>query len=297
LTKLLLLLFKFSNEIIRKYLYPFIIVTFLANDVHAEIKSLKQKEAYAFLKKRKRTLNKEKRSPNAQQNGFVNAFLAPFLLPSTHPATHFLKSFEKLFDKTLQQPDQFLFYGFEILKHNGMQTIVKHASIPGYVFKIFHKRFISHEAHHNEWTTRLIGAQTINTKIKELGFEDVLSVPKKWLYPLPQSVKGAQKQTWYILVAEDMYSLSKEENIKCWQQIDASQLEKIFLVVSSLSLWDSHLQNLVFTERGKLAFVDTKHWGPYKPAWANDDWLWNRAYPSLSVDMQSYWLTLWEKSK
>ncbi|CAF23898.1 hypothetical protein [Candidatus Protochlamydia amoebophila] len=277
-----------NRKKIKKLIYFSLGWLSLINSVNSDIISLEQKKSfYRFPKKNPKPLGDTPLS----HDDFVRLFLSPFFISPHHLTAVFLKSFEKQFMEGICQPDLLTTYGFEILKNHYLRTVVKHPAIPGYIFKIACQGHIPHETHYNEWTMRITGSQTIEASIKAFNFEDIFSVPKKWLYPLPKS--NSLNETWYILIAEDMYPLFDKENVKQWKQMDASTLDKIFKMVCHLKLWDTHFQNLVFTETGKLAFVDTKHWGTYKPLFASNEWLWNRIYPALNTEMQAYWLSLW----
>ncbi|MBS4164528.1 hypothetical protein PRO82_001857 [Candidatus Protochlamydia amoebophila] len=182
-----------NRKKIKKLIYFTLGWLSLINSVNSDIISLEQKKSfYRFPKKNP----KPPGDTPLSHNDFVRLFLSPFFISPHHPTAVFLKSFGKQLLEGICQPDLLTTYGFEILKDHYLRTVVKHPAIPDYIFKIACQGHIPHEAHYNEWTMRITGSQTIEAGIKAFGFEDIFSVPKKWLYPLPKS--KSLNENWYF---------------------------------------------------------------------------------------------------
>lgn len=186
--------------------------------------------------------------------------------------------------------------GFTTSKTRSFSRIVvtKHPDFPGYVFKIYldDESYKSNEVAQRFFLRRIKGALTIQNVIDKNNLQDLFKVPKKWIYVLPDAIKAKKKYSYksFILVAEDMHILSKEENKKAWKssQVNKNTLIGLHHILKDAGLLDcTHIDNIPFSKDGKITFIDTEVYGveesrvPFK-----------RLKKALSSKMRHFWYDL-----
>lgn len=214
----------------------------------------------------------------------------PYFLPFDHP----LKSkLDRLFrnERVTESPDSFAKGGFGKVKLSpkGNLVVGRSRELSGYLIKAF----LDVQAPVCEWCNwikRIEGANAIRNALQRHGFTDFV-VPRKWIYPLPQdpspmaSLSSQRKN--FILVVEDMRILSNKENLKAYKKkITQKHLDQLYILFSELGLLDSvYPDNIPFTVKGTIAFIDTEHHHhkmvPY-----------HVLSHYLSPSMQTYWNSL-----
>lgn len=217
--------------------------------------------------------------------------LEPYFLPEDHPAKLALDNiFSKkrllLSKKALQHA------GFDVLKHRQRDIVIAwHPSIKGYLIKAYldNKKIDEWKW----WKNRIDGVRQVQACIDRYNFNSIMKTPKKWIYPLPSEPSppdfpGVRRKN-FILVVEDMYTLTKKENKNAYKHtMTASTLDALYIVLTENLLVDSIFPpNIPFCRDGKIAFLDTEHFNnterPMK--------LW-KMYNYLSSDMRAHWQKL-----
>lgn len=196
--------------------------------------------------------------------------LAPFFLPEEHPIKPKL---DKIFsDKTrvclnLSTLD---YAGFDIvaLTKNNRLVVAKHKKLKGYLVKLHTDDQLNIDEG-MEWFWRIEGAQIIDKAISRLGYQALFKVPKKWIYPLPSqdTVPEGFRRNHFILIVEDMKILSYHDNFALWKNpnvLTQDKLNALFTLIKEEGLYDSiYPDNVPFCKDGKLAFIDTQHYGKW----------------------------------
>lgn len=216
-------------------------------------------------------------------------YVTPYLLPFDDPLREKLDSIfshERVVEnETSLGMNHFYFPYWDGGRH---LIVAKHISIKDYVFKIF----LDSQNVKKEWMCfvhRIRGANAILEKIASLGLNTSFKVPKKWLYLLPE---GSEGSVLFVLVAENVRLLSQESNQKKWKspKLKESILHGLCTIVHDLGLIDSvYIDNIPFCRDGKVAFVDTEHYGlpdvPYhaleKHLHSSKRELWRQLYNAL----------------
>ena len=213
----------------------------------------------------------------------------PFLIPEDHPIKGKL---DAIFSKTRATTsiETFKKAGFEYLPLRKWDNVIVawHPKLKGHLVKVYLDDQIGIPDLH-ALIQRIYGAEKIRAAINEFGYQKMLKVPRKWLYPLPdlpESLPGLQRKQ-FILVAEDMHLVSGYENELLWKNsVSKTTLKALFHLLESLGLKDSvYITNIPFSVDGKIAFIDTEHHGK-----------WPVEHPKLlhflSKKKQKYWSEL-----
>lgn len=214
----------------------------------------------------------------------------PYLLPEKHPIK---KPLDQIFTKTRASYNMKSLKeaGFSMKKptHNNFMIVASHPKLKGYLLKLVtDRRLVSDEWF--DWYERVIGAREIQKAIDKRGFQHIMSVPKKWLYPLPEHPappKNGHRKN-FILVVEDMKILSHEDNDFWYRSIAMTyeRIDALYLIMQDVGLYDSVFAfNVPFCEDGRLSFIDTQ--------WYHD-WPINfeKLTDSFAPHMQEYWRAL-----
>lgn len=210
----------------------------------------------------------------------------PKLIPFDHPVK---KKLDKIFSKPHVNHDITTLHaaGFSFYEiRNPVHTIVaKHPKIKGHIIKLY----TDIQLERDEWVywlQRIQGAELIAEAIVNKGYENIFSVPKKWIYLLPNT-NGDPERKNFILVAEKMYLIDYEENRLKWlNKLSHEWVYAIYDMLQTLGLYDSvYIDNLAFTKNKKLCFVDTEHY----LKWPVPFQKLNRRF---SNEMQVYWKEL-----
>lgn len=142
-----------------------------------------------------------------------------------------------------------------------------------------------------QWMKRIEGALLVKQAIARYELQDIMCVPKKWIYVLPSDPPAAQKENitphQSILVVEDMRIVDRKKNAQLYKTaITQRYLEALFAVLIECKLVDSVLiDNIPFTKRRKIAFIDTEISGRSLRIW----WRVQKLGTYLSPEMQRYW--------
>lgn len=216
--------------------------------------------------------------------------LAPYFLPFDHPIKPKLDELFGAFRTTLSC-DTLAYMGFKKPKMQHVTGIVigRHRYLQGYILKIYTD---DHNAKDEwrHWVRRIQGAQLIKNAIEKLGLQSKMTVPQKWIYPLPTEPSpppGVNRKN-FILVVTDENLLKKEDNYFWWRSIAVTPklLNSLYDVMQEVGLYDSmHVDNIPFTKKGKIAFVDTEIYNKWPIQF-------EKLAVYLSPLMQDYWLNL-----
>jgi hypothetical protein len=216
--------------------------------------------------------------------------VTPYLLPENHPIKAKL---DRIFaERVTLNITTMHDAGFLTPRPRGFsKTVVsKHPDLEEYIVK----GFLDDQKNISDWQKlmrRIRGAELIKKAIKHHHYESIFKVPQKWIYPLP--LKPAPPAQYYrkdfILIAEDMHILNREDNYKVWKSSKMTQkkLDTIYTIIEELGLSDSVVAfNIPFVEgENKMAFIDTEIWHRWPITY-------KRLTPYLSSTMQSYWKKL-----
>ncbi len=217
--------------------------------------------------------------------------VTPYLIPDDHPAKEAL---DKIFSssRALRSVKAMRQAGFSnpVPGYKGM-IVTKHKSIPGYLIKAY-----LDTTNIPEWlalTHRAIGARYIQNTIDKFGYQGIMKVPKKWIYPLPAEPSPPQEEGYFrknfVLVVENMKILSFADNEAAYKRLITKKiLEALYTVLREDKLVDSvYIDNIPFSRDGKIAFVDTEHFNTTtKPLHLE------HLARCFSKSMRAYWLQL-----
>ncbi len=188
--------------------------------------------------------------------------LSAYFLPEDHPIKEKL---DKLFpDSTaLDSIGKLKRAGFKHIKQRRSEMIVaSHRKLKEYKVKLF-----LHSYPMPEWwffKKRIEGAELIRAAIARHGFEHILKVPRKWIYPLPPAVlqKDPSTQKNFILIVEDMHIYAPNSNVTYFHTaILKEELKAIFTIINELQLIDSvYIDNIPRCLDQRFAFIDTEHY-------------------------------------
>lgn len=216
--------------------------------------------------------------------------LSPYFLPDDHPIKQPLDALFKhsRISSTLKSLKK---AGFRVYRGRKWDNVyvALHKKLKGYILKIF----TDDQMGINEWDIflrRTIGSRIIRDAIKSHNYTDIFSVPKKWIYPLPEkpAANPLYQRKNFILIAEDMHVLSDRGNQERWigPFMTPEKLAAIFVMIRDVGLVDSVFpDNIPFCRNGKLSFIDTEHYHTWPIPY-------HRLLHYLSPQMQNYWLLL-----
>lgn len=189
--------------------------------------------------------------------------LTPYFLPRRHPIRSKLDSLFKkrisLSSKTLKDA------GFLSPKARPHSHLVcsKHPKLEGYLLKIYTDDYPEVD----EWKLlmkRINGLIATKASIKRHGYEKMLTVPRKWIYPLPEKAVPPEGyfRKYFILVVEDMNIEKKRDNYALWKgpALTKARMDAIYTVINEVGLCDCvYPFNVPFCKYSmKLAFIDTE---------------------------------------
>jgi hypothetical protein len=215
--------------------------------------------------------------------------LEPFFLPVNHPIKAKL---DRIFKSTraIQSKDNFTHAGFEETKECKVTHIVvgQHLSLKGYLIKAYldTQPTFSEWIH---WLNRIRGSQAIQKCINKYKYTQ-FKVPQKWIYPLPLEPSPPLDPLYirknFILVVEDMHILKHTDNRKAYKKITSELLDQLYVILTEEGLIDSVFpDNIPFTKKGSIAFVDTEHYHEWPVKY-------DRLDRFLAPSMRDYWLKL-----
>jgi hypothetical protein len=216
--------------------------------------------------------------------------LQPYLLPVEHPIKPYLDAFF-MKERLTAKKDAFKNAGFIVHERpRRAMNVLKHPLLSGYVLKTY---LDDHNTRNQDWALwkrRIDGANYIRRLIEKHQYTHLLSVPHKWLYPLPPEPKPVPGRDRYpqsfLLVAEDMniYDGPKNQD-KYLTKMNYDLLNALFTIITEGRLIDSvHLSNIPFTKDGRISFIDTEYYDTDQRKIH-----YSRVTPFLSPEMQEHW--------
>lgn len=202
-------------------------------------------------------------SPNPYIELHVWEKLTPFFLPDDHPAKADLDSIfstrVSLTSATLEAA------GFNKPRQRPHSHLVssKHPRLKGYLVKLYTDDYPEVD----EWKyllRRIRGVLAVKSSIKKHGYEHIMKVPKKWIYPLPlePSPPKGYFRKHFALIVEDMNIMSSVDNKALWKgpEMTKERMDAIYTVLDEVGLCDCvHAFNIPFCKDDmKIAFIDTE---------------------------------------
>lgn len=217
-----------------------------------------------------------------------------YLMPDDHPIK---KDLDDIFlaSRALESHAAMKAAGFSPAKPQKYTELIftRHPKLKGYVIKAYldSQKYHNDKAEFHYWARRALGANIIQKYIDENNYGHLLSVPKKWIYLLPDEPSPNPKyiRKNFILVEEDMNIYDDAGNKRMWKgpRVTKELLNAIYKISTDLGLHDSlhPLNNCPFSKDGRVAFVDTQRFYEESVKFFN-------ITPYLSPKMRSYWLKL-----
>jgi hypothetical protein len=167
-----------------------------------------------------------------------------------------------------------------------------HPKLQGWLLKMYIDSYNTDEVY--QLAKRIDGARLVERSLDKFRYNDIMKVPKKWLYKVPnaKNLKANHRKS-VVLVAENMDIFSDPETWKHYRTIvQPFHLDALYNVLTDCKLSDSTwILNIPFARDGKIAFVDTEFAGRSLLIW---DRLPNLG-KYLCEDMRRYWFELIDK--
>lgn len=225
----------------------------------------------------------------------VWALMEPYLLPENHKIRSKL---DQIFsERALRSTSTLRKAGFNIISGKKTSTyVLKHPRLPGYIIK----GYLDSQDINSSFKLykRAEGARVIQSAIDKYEFSDLVKVPKKWIYPLPQSpaqTTNLDYPNYFVLIAIDSGTVGKDANKYLWKKsMTIPLMNALFIIISEHNLIDSiRIDNVPFCHDGLISFIDTEYYDiPRSYAQAR---FW-KFYEYLSSDMLIYLKSLVENS-
>jgi hypothetical protein len=219
--------------------------------------------------------------------------MAFYSLPCAHPARLFL---EMLFRRSsvIDNEGEFRRAGFEIRvkKLRSLMRVATHPALAGYVFKVF---FVDERQCEREksrgWKglpNRCKQAERIRAIIREDGFQH-FKAPRKWLFYPPYHPSCGFDDPPLILVAEYQDLLPRSDNEHAWlHSVTEAHLDELYAIINHAGGASYRPDNIVLTEQGQFAFIDTEHSSERRD--------YESITPYLSSQMRRYWSNLIQRT-
>ena len=193
----------------------------------------------------------------------VWALVEPYLLPDNHPIK---KKLDILFSSgriTLNEKTMIKAKFTDSHARTNGVIVTRHKKVPGYVLKLYRD---DQNGEYEDWNMcyrRCSGAKLTRETIDSLGYGNLLTVPKKWIYCLPDvpACPPGYNQKHFILVAEEILIYDKKKNYKKWKSswMTQERLYALFITIKIAGLSDSLVPNNVpISKDGKIVFIDTE---------------------------------------
>ncbi len=208
-------------------------------------------------------------------------------LPDDHPIKAELDEIFKSM-RVLATPSSYKRAGFNPSRERRKGLIVTtHPLLPGYLVKMYLETAGVNEL--DLYMKRINGALLIQDALDRFGYNNLMKVPKKWIYTVPNvDVDSAGRfPKKYILVVEDMEIFSENESQRLYRKIiTEAHLDALFNILTSCLLSDStFLPNIPFCRDYRIAFIDTEFAGTSLTIWSRL----HRIGKHLSPEMRAYW--------
>jgi len=161
--------------------------------------------------------------------------------------------------------DSFRAAGFAAVNRGPYLIMVgSHKEAQGYLFKKY-RNHISLKEQHKNYVRRIEGVQKLRAFIAKRRLQHIVA-PQKWLYELPRSFSSHGRSS-YVLIVERLMILDEEASKQKYRHISKDVLRELCTVLVKFRGLDSTARNMVFTEAGQIAFVDTENWDRRKKSW------------------------------
>lgn len=216
------------------------------------------------------------------------ALVEPHFLPEKHPLKD---QVDQLFQRgrLIVNKESLEEAGFTNIRVRGIDNIfaLRHVDVKGVMIKTY----LDIQPRVDDWTPwlrRISGANHIRACIKNLGYEDLFVVPHKWIYPLPANFAPPPLPDFvrknFVLITQEIPILDRAANDKAYKtQVTKKILDALYNVLTQAGLNDSiYIHNIPFTKDGKIAIIDTEHFG--KP-----QVMYEKLTYKFSPAMQEYW--------
>ena len=190
--------------------------------------------------------------------------MAPYFLPDNSPEKETL---DKIFGsrRVLSSINSMNQAGFRIVTDPDDKIVVaKHPYLKGYLLKVYlDNKDIP------EWDCfrrRVKGSKVIQQAIDLHGYNHIMKVPKKWIYPLPAEPSPTKPGAFrkdFVLLVEEIDILSYHKNRTAYKsKITPEILNAMYTMLTTYLLIDSvYSDNVPFCKDGRMAFVDTEYTG------------------------------------
>jgi len=150
--------------------------------------------------------------------------------------------------------DRFRSGGFHLVDHSETKIMSgSHKRLPGLLVKKYNDDRPGKDQLRN-YMHRVEGARLLRDFITGHNFRRVVA-PQKFLYELSPSFPER-----YLVVAEKLDLLSRSDTEKAYGNLDKEQAQELAQILYYFRGLNSTAANLPFTEKGKIAFIDTERW-------------------------------------
>lgn len=218
--------------------------------------------------------------------------IRPYFLPENHPIRPKL---DRLFTKTrvIQTPETFKKAGFKRFRPGRWSRVMAslNPDLPGYFIKAFADTELRIKNDWLKWLHRIQGAEAIRACINAHRYRSIMSVPHKWIYPLPLHPSPPNSSQYlrknFILIADDMRILEHSQNNKMYRKkVTKELMDAIYTVYQEVGLYDSvYPFNVPFCKDGRLAFIDTE----FHHRWPVP---FHKLTSHFPAELQNYWQRL-----
>jgi hypothetical protein len=191
----------------------------------------------------------------------------PYFLPSNHPV---IPKLNRMFSaqRITISPESCKKAGFSRWKPGRWSRVLasSHPDIKEHFLKIYCDNEVGIKYDYLRWIHRIQGANLIRDCIKRHNYGQLFSVPRKWLYPLPEHPscpKGTQYiPKHFVLVCDNMRILGHSKNEKKYKSaVDKKRLQAMYVIFQECGLYDStYCFNCPFCKDGRIALIDTEYW-------------------------------------
>lgn len=141
--------------------------------------------------------------------------------------------------------------------------LLSHPNLKGYLLKVY---LDSQEI--PEWhcfMRRARGARVVQDAINFHGYQHIMKVPRKWIYPLPADPTPAKvgSRKNFVLLVQKIDILNDKKNRKAFKEKMTQEiLNALYNLMTTYLLIDSvYADNIPFCKDGKIAFIDTEYTG------------------------------------
>jgi hypothetical protein len=160
--------------------------------------------------------------------------------------------------------------GFDVIdrEHKDKIMVATHGAAPGYMFKKY-SNDTSPKDQLEKYEQRVEGARKVRALIEERRLEHIV-VPQKAVIELPREF-SSRKSSPHVVIAERLSLSSHSDTKRTYSHIDENVLRDLCVVLHVFPGLDSVVANMPFTKDGKIAFIDTEHWGRRRDRWKESD--------------------------